>query len=221
MRPSDRKPFALLLSDVMAFYRRDVSEFALAVWWEACQPFSIEEVRRAFGAHTMDPDPKVCQFPPQPGDIVRALRGTNADRALVAWAKVFDAMQSAGAYRSVAFDDPVIHLAVMDLGDWPSLCRTLIDELPFVQKRFCDAYRMHSNRPGTPHPSRLIGASETQNQSAKLNEAQQRWLEGQTVLIGDPGRVQQVIATGGTAPRHQMALASDVAPAQRRIGKAA
>lgn len=219
MKPSEHEQFRELIADVMAFYRRDVSRFALDVWWQACRPFELEQIRAAFSAHTMDPEG--CKFPPMPGDLVRVLQGTRGDRALVAWAKVFDAMQSAGAYRSVAFDDPLIHLAIMDLGDWPSLCRTLVDELPFVQKRFCDAYKLHAARPGTPHPARLIGASETANQAAKLNASQEAWLAGQTVLIGDPEKAQRVIALGGTAPRHQMALAADLVPAVRRLGNAA
>lgn len=219
MTPSDRQAFSDLLADVMAFYRRDVSRFALSVWWQACQPFELAQVSAALSAHTMDPD--LCRFEPKPGDIVRVLQGSRADRGLVAWAKVFDAMQSVGAYRSVAFDEPAIHLAVEDIGGWASLCRTLVDELPFVQRRFTDAYRMHSARPGTPYPARLIGASETANQSAKLTESQARWLEEQTVLIGDPVVVKMLIAGGGTAARHQMALACDVLPQARRIGAAA
>jgi len=219
MKPSDRKAFAQLLSDVMAFYRRDVSDFALSVWWQACQPFELEQVSKALSAHTMDPDR--CGFAPQPGDLVRVLQGTKTDRALAAWGKVFDAMQSVGAYRSVAFDDAAIHLAVMDLGDWTALCRTLVDELPFVQKRFCDAYRLHAGRPGTPYPARLIGASETANQAAKMNETQQRWLEGQTVLVGEPQAVRAVIAGGGSRQRHQMTLASDILPPARRLEQAA
>ena len=189
------------------------------MWWEACAPFDFEQVTKALTAHAMDPD--VGKFPPMPSDIVRVLHGTKTDRALVAWGKVVDAMQSAGAYRSVAFDDPLIHLAIADLGDWPKLCRTLVDELPFVQKRFCDGYRMHASRPPEPHPARLIGESEAENQRSKLTASQAAMLEEQTVLIGDPLAAKRVIQTGGSTQRHEMTLLADAMPAVKRIGKAA
>jgi hypothetical protein len=127
-------------------------------------------------------------------------------------------MQHVGAYQSVAFDDPAIHLTVEDIGGWPSLCRTLIDDLPFVQKRFTEAYRMHAARPETPHPARLIGATEIANQSAKLTAAQQQWLTDQTVLIGAPDVARQVMATGNSAARHEMtAIATSLVPPVRRL----
>jgi hypothetical protein len=210
MQPSDKPKFKNLLTDALAFYRRDMSTFALGVWWQACQSFEFEQVAKALTAHAMDPERG--QFAPMPADIVKVLHGTRSDRSLLAWGKTFDAMQRVGAYASVAFDDPAIHLTVEDLGGWPTLCRTLTDELPFVQKRFCDAYRVHANRPGTPHPARLIGASEAANQAAKMTEAQRRRLEGKTVLIGDAATARNVMTTGGTAPRHQMTLAANVLP---------
>lgn len=217
MKASERKDFAQLVSDVMAFYRRDVSTFALGVWWEACKPFDFEQVSKAFTAHTMDPEG--CKFPPMPGDLVRVLHGTRTDRGLLAWAKVFDAMQRVGAYQSVAFDDPAIHLAIEDIGGWPTVCRTLIDELPFVQKRFTEAYRVSAANPA-PHPSRLIGESEVANQSARMTEQQRLMVEARTVLVGDPTRAREVIATGGAARRHEMQLIS-AATAHLQIAGAA
>lgn len=202
MNPSDRKAFAELLANVMAQQRRDVSTFMVTMWWEACKPFELEQISLAFSAHFMDPER--CHFNLQPGDIVRVLQGTKQDRSLVAWGKVYDAMQRVGAYQSVAFDDPSIHLAVEDIGGWVSLCRTMIDELPFVQKRFCDAYKTHTRRPDTPYPSRLIGISEVTNSSAKMSDAQREFIESQTVLVGEKTRVLEVIAGGGNGRRHDM-----------------
>jgi hypothetical protein len=215
MQPSDKPKFKNLLTDALAFYRRDMSTFALGVWWQACQSFEFEQVAKALTAHAMDPERG--QFAPMPADIVKVLHGTRSDRSLIAWGKTFDAMQRVGAYASVAFDDPAIHLTVEDLGGWPTVCRTLIEELPFVQKRFCDAYRVHTNRPGTPHPSRLIGASEAASQAAKMTAEQQRMVEGKTVLIGDATAARNVIATGGMAPRHAVTLLANVLPIVGRI----
>jgi hypothetical protein len=159
---ADRKPFADLLSQALAFYRQDVSEFTLSVWWAGCQPFSLDQVRKALTAHALDAERG--QFAPKPADLVRQLDGTRTDRSLMAWSKVFDTMRSIGAYRSVAFDDPAIHAAITDLGGWPTVCRSEIAELPFLQKRFCDSHRAYTARSVVLEaPTYLPGEFDAQN----------------------------------------------------------
>lgn len=167
MIPRDRGEFANLMTQALAFYRQDCSDFALSVWWEACQRFDLEQVRKALTAHAMDPERG--QFAPKPADLVRQLQGTHTDRALLAWGRVWEAMQSTGAYQTVDFGDPIIHAAVVDLGGWVSLCRIDLDDLPFVQKRFCDAYRVYSKVGKPDAPLRLAGESELVNtQSGRI-----------------------------------------------------
>lgn len=161
MRPSDLPEFKVLLTQVLAFYRQDVTEFTLDVWKLACMPFDIEQVRKAFTAHATNPDGG--HFPPKPADIVRQLHGTQTDRALLAWGEVYQAMRDVGAYTSVDFGNPAIHAAVVDVGGWPALCRTGTDELAFVQKRFCDAFRTYSARGAPDAPPRLSGVSAIDN----------------------------------------------------------
>lgn len=184
MRAADKPEFQRLLTDVMAFYRQDVSTFALSVWWQACEGFDIEQVRKALTAHAMDPERG--QFAPRPADLVRALHGTHGDRSLMAWSKVHRAMSAVGAYRSVVFDDPAIHAAVQDMGGWVSLCRSRVDELPFVQRRFCDAYRAYLLRPGHDYPRVLQGDLDAHNAVRGFDcEAPAR--------IGDPERCARVL----------------------------
>lgn len=216
MRATDKPEFKRLMGDAMAFYRQDVSTFALSVWWQACERFDLEQVRKALTAHAMDPERG--QFPPKPADIVRVLQGTHTDRALIAWGKVFDAMRTVGQYQSVAFDDPAIHLAIVDMGDWPTLCRTEVDELPFLQRRFCDLYRTHATRGTQAYPARLVGVSETTNQAQKLTDAQRSREVQRTVLIGDAEKAKAVMAAGGAAPRHQTTTLIEALPEFARIG---
>lgn len=183
MKESDRKVFADLLSDALAFYRQDVSQFAISVWWAACQPFDLEQVRKALTAHAMDPDRG--QFAPKPADIVRQLHGTHGDRSLIAWGKVLRAMQHVGAYASVAFDDGAIHAAIQDMGGWVKLCRSSLDELPFVQRRFCETYRVYSAR-GCEFPRLLQGEHEATNLAFGRRIAP-------PVLIGDEFKAREVL----------------------------
>lgn len=155
MQPTDRAAFKTLLTDVMAFYRRDLSTFALGVWWEACKSFSLEQVTKAITAHAMDPEHG--RFPPMPADLVKQLQGTRTDRSLVAWSLVYEAIGRYGAYRSVEFADPATQLAVHDMGGWPRLCATETAELQFAQKRFCEMHRTYTTRGDLNPPAVLIG----------------------------------------------------------------
>lgn len=161
MKAADASAFTALMTQALAFYRQDVTDFTLGVWWEACQPFDLEQVRKALTAHAMDPERG--QFPPRPADLVRQLQGTHTDRALLAWGKVYAAIGSIGAYASPDFADPAVHQAIVDMGGWPALCRSQVDELPFLQKRFCDAFRTYAKRGAPDAPLRLAGEHEQAN----------------------------------------------------------
>jgi hypothetical protein len=210
MKPAEHKPFAQLLSDAMAFYRRDISRFALDVWWQACQPFDIEQVTAAFTAHAMDPERG--QFAPTPADLVRVLQGTQTDRSLVAWGKVLEAIQRVGAYQSPVFDDGLIHAAVEDVGGWVAVCRCETNDLPHVQRRFCESYRAYARRPGTAFPPRLAGVCEQDNALKGYDIAP-------ALLVGDAARARQVMAAGSAAGRVAITsavVAVDALPAATR-----
>lgn len=144
MNDKDRPAFAQLMTDAMVFYRKDMSRFALSVWWEACKGFALEQVSKAITAHAMDPEQG--RFAPMPADIIKQLSGTKTDRSLAAWSQVYQAITDHGAYASVRFADPATQLAIHDMGGWVKLCTSETAELQFVQKRFCDFYRSYSGR---------------------------------------------------------------------------
>jgi hypothetical protein len=193
MQPSDAERFKALMTDAMAFYRKDVSKFALSVWWSACERFDLEQVSKALTAHAMDPDRG--HFAPMPADIVKHLAGTKTDRALVAWGKVMGAIRDYGAYSSVAFDDAVIHAVLEDMGGWTRLCAGTIDELPFEQRRFCETYRTYSARPDVPHRAVLPGIHAQNNAKLEYHAKPQ--------LIGDP--IKAAAIASGTDQSRGMA----------------
>ncbi|HOW49035.1 MAG TPA: DUF6475 domain-containing protein [Rubrivivax sp.] len=211
MRREDFRRFGLALSACAELYGRTVSEGAMSLWWQALERFDIEAVENAFRQAVESPDSG--QFMPKPADLIRRLEGTSSDRSLVAWGKVLDAMQRVGAYRSVVFDDGSIHAAISDMGGWPAVCRTLIDELPFTQKRFCDLHRAYSLRPDTAYPAQLLGEHALENR-----------LKGHAAdapaLVGSPDRAREVERLGSEGSKTPIALA-DALPSLRRIGAAA
>ena len=200
MQPSDIPDFQALLTDALAFYRQDVSEFALTVWWGACRPFTLEQVSKAFTAHATDAERG--RFVPMPADIVKHLQGTQTDRSLMAWGKVLEGIQRVGAYQSVGFDDPAIHAAVEDLGGWTTICRSTMQELPHLQRRFTESHRAYSGRQGFAFPAYLIGESEAANRTAGKRVAP-------PVLIGSPALAAEVMRLGHAGPRTAITSGAD------------
>ena len=188
MTKTDFADFRDFLSEALAFWGKDVSRFTIDVWWQAMQPFDLEAVQQAFSRHAMNPDSG--QFAPKPADVMKMLGGTTNDKALTAWAKVDRAVRVVGPYRSVAFDDPLIHRVLTDMGGWTALASKREDEWPFVAKEFENRYRGFAMRGEQPeYPGVLIGISQHANA-----------LEGKRVdppmLIGVADRARKVIESG-------------------------
>lgn len=189
MRKEDAIKFQNLLTDVMGFYKQDVSKFSLSVWWQACEPFDFEQVAKAMTSHAMDADKG--NFPPKPADIVRQLAGTKTDKSMLAWGKAFDAASRVGAYTDVVFDDPAIHAAIEDLGGWPKFCRTETSELSYLQHRFAESYRAYIGRQTFDFPSRLTGDRSPDEVYAKRGLPAPK-----PAVIGDIEAARQVYRVG-------------------------
>lgn len=209
MQPSDRENFARILAEVMAYYGKEGSPFLLDVFWTSLKGHEFEDVSRAFTLHARDPDRG--QFAPRVADITRLLEGSTSTQGMRAWAKVEQAVKSVGKYRSVTFDDPLIHVVVTEMGGWTNLCCSSIDELPFKARDFerrYAAYRLRRELPGfSPY---LIGQHEADN---RLNGHER---EVRPVLIGDPERASRVFERGTQQPALRITQAGDLA--QKLIG---
>ncbi len=191
MNPTERPKFAQLLTDVMAYYGKDTSSFMLDLWWQACQNFDLEQVKKALNTHAMDAERGV--FAPKVADLVRVLQGTTTDRAALAWGKVLGAMGSVGAYQDVIFDDAAIHAAVMDCGGWTKMCRGDISELSYLQHRFCQSHKAYVSRGVFEYPRQLMGDRSPDSEYLKFGRALPR-----PAIVGNPAVAQQVHHNGGT-----------------------
>jgi hypothetical protein len=191
MQANDRAELTQLVSDVLGYYRQQVSPFTLQVWLQAMQPFDMEQVRKAMSQHATDAERG--QFAPKVADIVRILQGTVTDRAMLAWGKVHDAMGSVGAYTDVVFDDAVIHAVIEDLGGWPKCCRQPVDELSYLQHRFCEGYRAYASRGQFDYPKRLPG-----DRSADAEYEKRGLPPPKPAVVGDREKARLVYRAGGT-----------------------
>ena len=182
-----KKRFAMALSALAEYYGRELSDGVIALYWQGLSSFSIADIEAAIGRHIQNPDSGMWM--PKIADIVRMI----------------DAVGSVGQYQSLAFDDPVIHLAIEENGGWISLCRIEESELPFLQKRFETSYRNYRVRGGDlpAYPRHMIGVSEMDNSARGFPVDPPR-------LVGDPAKARSVMSGGSDSPRVAITAASAV-----------
>jgi len=198
MRDDEQADFRELISQVLAFYGQKTSEFAVSVWWEACKPFPLERVQQALSRHATDTERG--QWCPKPADIIRQIQGTPVDRAARAWGLVMQAVQCAGTYTDVVFDDPIIHAVIEDMGGWPLLCQTDESKLSYAQHRFTEIYSGYVHRNDLQRwPSQLSGLRSSDETYASVGMSPPK-----PVLIGDPEKARQVFAGGDSGAQKQI-----------------
>lgn len=201
MKPSDVPQFIALITEALAYYRVNVSEFTLSVWMQGCQPFTLEQVQKAMTAHATDAERG--PFAPKVADIVRILSGTHTDRSMLAWGKAHEAMSAVGAYTDVVFDDPAIHAVIEDLGGWPKVCRTELKDLSFLQHRFTEGHKAYTGRGVFEYPRRLMGDRSPDHDYAKKGLKLPR-----PALVGDKDAALRVFERGNAAGKTAITYAA-------------
>ena len=99
--------------------------------------------------------------------VRNALKGNIENKALLAWEKVLKGASKAGVYKSVQFDEPIIHSCINLIGGWNRLCTAEAKELVWIQKDFIKLYKTLGKR---KHPKYLLGIHETKNSLNYKNE---------------------------------------------------
>jgi len=203
MRPDDIPKLTKMVTDALAYYRQDVSEFTLHVWVQACQPFTLEEVSKALTAHVTDAERG--QFAPKVADIVRVLSGTTTDRAALAWGKVLGAISAVGAYSDVVFDDPAIHAAIEDLGGWVKICRGEVAELSYLQHRFCQSHKAYTGRGTFDFQRKLLG-----DRSPDSDYEKRGLPVPKPAIVGDRQQAMLVYQNGNQAAKTRITFRGDL-----------
>ena len=164
MIESERPQFAKILGTTYDLHGKRLNDDTTELWWAALSGYDFPLVRAAFSRHIQNPDQG--QYCPKPADIIREIGGTTADASLIAGAQGMETMRRVGSYESVQFvGDPIIHRVLQDLGGWCWLGEQQEKELPFIEKRFRDAYRAwrHRGLTGTATLEHLPGRVEIGN----------------------------------------------------------
>ena len=192
MQQRDFDEFCEILDATAEQYGKLLSANLKVLYWQGLVEYDLPAVRQALGLHMKNPDNG--QFMPKIADIIRMMEGTTTDSALIAWAKVDKAVRQVGTQMSVAFDDPIIHKVLHEMGGWMSLGTKSLDEWPFVAKEFENRYRgykMRADKDG--YVAKMIGLIDANNGANGFKTEN-------LVLIGDKAKAAAVLSGGVQAP---------------------
>jgi hypothetical protein len=188
MQPNDRKNFVTLITGIADYYRAELSITAISLYWEGLKQYDLPAIERALWQHTQNPDSG--QFMPKIADVTKVLQGRTEDQAQLAWSKVDRAVRQIGIYTDVAFDDPIIHRVVADMGGWVPMCSHDDDGWPFVAKEFITRYRGFRISGQIPeYPRYLLGSASPHNTAGGYGKPCVR-------MLGNVDVTRQVIEGG-------------------------
>lgn len=199
MNKSDFDSFSKIISSIGDMYGKTVSDMALSIWWNALNHLELSAIREALSAHIRNPDNG--QFMPKPADVIRLLGGTTTDQANIAWSKVDKAVKTIGAYRDIAFDDPIIHKVIEEMGGWHQLGQRDDREWGIIENRFITRYRSYIIFGVDTYPGILIGTSNMYNMRNGYDLCP-------TYLFGDPEKARLTIANAKQAEQTTHLVAS-------------
>lgn len=191
MNPADKTRFAELITGLAQTFHTPISATDLEAYWRLLSRFSLGEIEQAIATYCRSP--KGHRFFPKPSELVALMVGSDTDQALRAWSKVLRAIRGVGAYRTVVFDDPVIHAVIWDMSGWQALCAMLVEDEPFRAKEFERRYVGYVARPPTKYPRQLAGITDTINATQGYGQIRP------PTLVGDEQKALQVLE-GGQEP---------------------
>ena len=155
----NKNDFVNVMTGLCDLYNRVPSEFIFDVYYQVFQDYTLEEFKSAVSGCLRD---RKYNSLPKPAEILEYLEGTKDDKALGAWIQAKEAVKKAGYYYTPDFQDPIISHCLLELGGWMEFCSCGIDELPFIEKRFLELYRLFL-KCGVNKPERLIGFIDVKN----------------------------------------------------------
>lgn len=202
---------AKILAGLGEIYDKKISTNMADIYLDILRDFSYEDVARAASLHQRNPDGG--RFFPKPADFMRHLTGGSQDKALLAWVKLDKAVRQVGPYRSVVFDDALIHAVVNDMGGWISIGNRDDEQWPFVQNEFVKRYRAYTEKGALPpYVGKLTGIADAHNASKDLK------CKDETVLLGDATLAMQVLKGGGASISVGKTLLSELSNPVLAIG---
>jgi hypothetical protein len=137
----DYKRFTELMGWMGETFGTKISQARCHAYFGILSDLETDEFERAVRIALRSND-----FLPSPKQIFDLARGSPEDNAIRALARVVDAMQRHGRYKSVDFGDPITHAAVRACGGWLHLMDASARDFPWVRREFIKAYVVYSRR---------------------------------------------------------------------------
>lgn len=211
MQDNDKPRFATLLTGIADYYGKTLAPAVIGLYWQGLMQYDLAAVEKALWEHTQNPDNG--QFMPKIADVTRNLQGRTVDQASIAWSKVDSAIRRVGTYSDVAFDDPIIHRVIADMGGWIKFGSMTEEEWPFTANQFRTRYQGYKMRGEVPEYQPVLTGI------ANAHNAKEGFRSQPPMLIGNEERAKQVMLAGTNEQLIQMRLASDsiAADAIKRI----
>lgn len=178
MNNQDKIAFAELMTGIGEAYNKEVSKNLMSIYFDSLINFSIEDVKKSFSRHLVDP--KHGTFFPKPADIVRNIDGeqrTSENRAMIAWMEIERCMSRFGAYGTLELDDKQALMAVKAMGSWQHLCHTDREKLGFKRQEFIKNYEALENTPIEMLPQKMLGIEDLHNQRVGVDNSAENLLK--------------------------------------------
>lgn len=135
----------------------------LVTWFQDLEDFDLREVKRALQEIRRS---RNDAFLPSVGQVRAWIVGGEDERAVTAWGRLLGALETHGIYRSVDFQDPVLHTVIDQMGGWVRLVDQFGDspqELSYRRHEFVQTYKAFSKKLPGPAPTHLRGLAEIAN----------------------------------------------------------
>lgn len=136
MENKDKKEFFKIIAGLGEMFGKTISDTLYELYWQALKDLSFEDFNKT--ANSLG---QTTKFFPKPVEFRDQVLPDIAAQASLAYAKLEKAFTQAGVYKTVVFDDPVIHAVVENLGGWVSYCNLPDEELKWYRKDFEKKYQ--------------------------------------------------------------------------------
>lgn len=179
----ERGRFIKATTAMCEVFGKDMSEPGIKLYNFALQDLAIDDVVRAMG--------KACgtmKFFPKPVEIREMIQGPIDDIAQIEAAKVKEAVERHGRYKSVVFDDPVTQAVIEQYGGWIGIGEQIDEQgLQWFIKNFSKAYAAFA-RQGIKRFGLMAGVHDTDNAAKGFDKH-----ISTPILIGDTAKAQAVL----------------------------
>jgi hypothetical protein len=156
MTATKQELFVNVLMNVGEVYDKEITKNMLNIYWKILKVYDLKDIQIAIQQHLLDP--VEGRFFPKPAHILAMCQLSEKQSAKTAWDKIDRGIQEVGLYGRIAFDDPIIHIILTEMGGWVRWCRQTQDALERKWPAFRERYQYYAKLPTLPaYPPCLLG----------------------------------------------------------------